>query len=148
MILSAFLSFLGSMLPSILYNVEKKLFIWVGLSGMCGFVIYSVMYQVTGKAVLSTFVGAVAVGLYSECIARILKQPATVFSVTGILPLVPGIGAYNTVRAVFDNKLQDAASIAVQTVVISGSIALGIMLCSAIFRIISSIGRRNRMNRI
>ena len=75
-------------------------------------------------------------GFYSESAARLLKTPATVYSIAGIFPLVPGIGAYNTVQAIVDNKLMDALSRAVETIASAGAIAFGIMLIAAAFRVV------------
>jgi len=135
------LAFFGSLLPAILYNVNKRHFFWVGLSGVSGWMIYSWLYSDTGQVIVSTFAGAVAVGVFSESMARALKVPATVFSVCGIFPLVPGIGAYNTVQAIVENNLEKAAGVAVETIASAGSIALGIMFASALFRVLSRMGQ-------
>lgn len=129
-----FLAFLGSLCPAILFNVERKKFLWIGLSGSIGWLTFTGLNNTTGQLIFSTFLGAVAVGIYSEVMARILKAPATVFSVSGIFPLVPGIGAYETVQLIVENMLPQAASKAINTIASAGSIALGIMLVSAIFK--------------
>jgi uncharacterized membrane protein YjjB (DUF3815 family) len=128
------LSFIGSLCPGILLNVKKESLLWVGLSGTLGWLAFSAANQITGEVILPTFAGAVAVGLYSEIMARVLKSPATVFSVPGIFPLVPGIAAYNTVQFLVENKLTEAAAKAMETITIAGAIAFGIMLMSALFR--------------
>ena len=128
------LAFFGSLCPAILFNVDRKKFLWIGLSGSFGWLLYSWAYKISGQVVLSTFVGAVAVGIYSEIAARTLKSPATIFSISGIFPLVPGIGAYNTVQFMVENRLTEAAVSAVETLSSAGSIALGIMLISAVFK--------------
>ncbi|MCX7842524.1 MAG: threonine/serine exporter family protein [Clostridia bacterium] len=128
------LAFFGSLLPAILYNVSKKHFVWVGLSGVSGWMVYFWLSTGTGRIILATFAGAVSVGIYSEIMARCLKVPATIFSVSGIIPLVPGIGAYNAVQAIVESNLGEAARLTVETIGSAGSIALGIMFSSAIFR--------------
>lgn len=137
------LAFLGSLFPAILFNAGKNKFLWVGFSGTIGWIVYAWLLGNTGQVILSTFAGAVAVGLYSECAARKLKSPATVFSVAGIFPLVPGIGAYQTVQYIVESKLAEAASKAVETVTSAGAIALGIMLMSGVFRVMTKIREKN-----
>lgn len=129
------LAFMGSLCPAVLFNADRKKFIWIGVSGSLGWLVYSHLFSITGQVILSTFAGALMVGIYSEVMARFLKSPATVFSVSGIFPLVPGIGAYQTVQLIVENHLSDAASKAIETVASAGSIALGIMLVSAFFRV-------------
>lgn len=129
------LAFLGSACPGILFNIERRKLMWTGLSGVIGWMVYIWFYGQTGKVIFSTFVGAVFVGLYSEIMARIQKSPATLFSISGIFPLVPGIGAYNTVQLVMENKLGEAAGKGIETVASAAAIAFGIMLMSAAYRI-------------
>lgn len=133
------LAFFGSLCPAILFNVKKERFFWVGLSGAIGWAAFIWLNITTGQVVLPTFVGALVVGLYSETMARIIKTPALVFSVSGIFPLVPGLGAYQTVRFIVDGKLQDAASKGIETVASAGAIALGIMFMSAIFKVVKRL---------
>lgn len=128
------LGFFGSLLLALLYNVNKKHFFWVGLSGSMGWFAYKLVLNASGQVAISTFTGALAVGIFSEFMARRLKLPATVFSISGIFPLVPGIGAYQTAQMMVENRLTEAAITGIETIASAGSIAIGIMLASAIFR--------------
>ena len=128
------LAFFGSLAPSILFNINRKKLFWVGLSGAIGWAAYDRINNFTGQVILSTFIGALVVGIYSEVAARILKSPSTVFSVSGIFPLVPGIGAYNTAKFIGENNLNKAASSAIEVISSAGAIALGVMFISVAFR--------------
>lgn len=136
------LAFFGSLCPAMLFNVNKNRFFWVGLSGALGWIAYVWLNALTHQVILSTFAGALFVGLYSETMARIVKTPALVFSVSGIFPLVPGIGAYYTAQHIVANDLQAAASKGIETVASAGAIALGIMFMSAFFKVITRIKQR------
>jgi len=133
------LAFLGSLSLAVIYNVGRNRFFWAGLSGAVGWITYSCLYWMTGQVILSTFAGAVVVGIYSETAARCLKCPATVFSISGIFPLVPGIGAYQTVEYMVGNDLAQSASKGIETLASAGCIALGIMLMSAVFRVLKKV---------
>lgn len=135
------LSFLGSLCPAIFYNVRRERLIWSGVAGAIGWMVFSYMLAYNGKVILSTFVGAVAVGIYSESMARILKSPATVFSICGIFPLVPGIGAYSTIQMIVENRLTEAAAKAVETLASAGAIAFGIMLVSTAFGFVKKLDK-------
>jgi len=135
--LEVLLAFAGSFCAGILFNITKRNLLWTGLAGMAGWIAFALMYEASGEIIVSTFMGAVAVGLYSESMARFLKSPATVFSISGIFPLVPGIAAYNTIQFIVEGKLPEAADKAVETVASAGAIAFGIMLVTAVFRFIS-----------
>lgn len=133
------LAFVGSLCAGVLFNVNKKNLLWIGLSGMCGWLVFAWMNVVAREAMLATFFGAVAVSLYSEIMARVLKSPATVFSVSGIFPIVPGIPAYNAVQYIVENRLPEAAAKVVQTMGSAGAIAFGILLVTAVFRFASRL---------
>ncbi len=129
------LAFFGSLFLAILINVDRKKFFWVGLPGSLGWAAYAWLLDATREVIFATFVGAVVVGVYSEIAARKLKSPATVFSISGAFPLVPGVGAYNTVQMIVEGDMNGALGTGIETIASAAAIAAGIMLASAIFRI-------------
>ena len=128
------LSFVGSFAPAIFFNTSKRNLIWAGLSGVIGWIIYISIFVRTGNIVISVFAGALSIGVYSEIMARILKTPATVYTLPGIFPIVPGVPAYNTIEYLVKHDLEKAASTGIETIASAGAIAFGIMLMSAAFR--------------
>jgi uncharacterized membrane protein YjjB (DUF3815 family) len=128
------LAFIGSLCPAVLFNAERKKFFWLGLSGAIGWLVFKWMENLTGRVILSTFAGALAVGIYSEVMARLLKSPSTVFSILGIFPLVPGLGAYNTAKFIVEGDLASASASGIETIGSAGAIAIGIMVISAVIR--------------
>jgi len=131
------LAFFGSFFAAILFNVSKKNLLWAGFSGMAGWIAYDCFFSQTGNTAMATFAGAIAVGVFSEFMARKIKVPATIFSVSGIFPIVPGISAYNTVQAIVENNLAIAGAKAVETITGAGALAFGIMTVTAVFRVFS-----------
>jgi uncharacterized membrane protein YjjB (DUF3815 family) len=80
------------------------------------------------------FFAALILTLYSEVMARVIKKPATVFLIGALFPLVPGTGIYQSMvyfvegqQGAFFRELQ-------QTLAITGTLAMGIMIVSVIFR--------------
>jgi uncharacterized membrane protein YjjB (DUF3815 family) len=128
------LAFFGSLFPATLYNVDKKRFLWVGLSGVTGWIAYDYFNKGTGNVILATFIGSLVVGLYSEIMARKIKAPAIIFSVSGIFPLVPGLGAYETAKFFMDKDVMGGITKGIETFASAGSIAIGIMLMSGAFK--------------
>jgi hypothetical protein len=53
---------------------------------------------------ISNTLGAFAVGLVAVVLAKWKKCPVTLFSVPGMVPLVPGAPAYMVVRRLIDGK--------------------------------------------
>ncbi|HEY5585410.1 MAG TPA: threonine/serine exporter family protein [Ruminiclostridium sp.] len=144
MLKQTILAFFGSIFPVILFNIDRKKVFWAGLSGVVGWVVYSLIYYSTNSPAMPSFFGAFAVGIYSEAMARKFKTPAFVFLIPGIFPLVPGITAYNTLRFIVENNISEAFNKGIQTVVVGGDIAFGVMLSTAIFKFISKIRSKSR----
>jgi uncharacterized membrane protein YjjB (DUF3815 family) len=133
------LSFLGSVFPVILFNIDRKKIFWCGLAGALGWIVYSFTFTLLGSEVIGSFFGAFAVNLYSELMARVIKTPASMFYVPGIFPLVPGITAYSTIIAIVQSSFTAALSRGILTLAIGGAIAFGIMLSSTIVKLLSNI---------
>lgn len=137
-------SFIGSFTFGILFNIQRKNLIWAGISGSIGWGIYLIFMKLQLGVPLSTFMGAIGVGLYSEIMARKVKTPASVFSIIGIVPLVPGITAYFTVRYIVEGRLTEAFNKGIETVATAGGIAFGIMLITTIFQFASKWRENSR----
>lgn len=133
------LSFLGSIFPVILFNIDRKKIIWTGIGGALGWIAYSVLLDISQSSVIGSFFGAFVVNIYSEIMARIKKTPASMFYVPGIFPLVPGITAYSTINYIVQKQYDKALTTGVLTLSIGGAIAFGIMLSSTIFKFIIQI---------
>lgn len=138
------LAFFGSIFPVILFNIDRRKILWAGLCGAVGWIMYSVVFMNTGTPILSSFFGALAVGIYSESLARILKTPTFEFLMPGIFPLVPGMMAYKTLLYIVENNMSGAFSKGTQTVAVGGAIGFGIMLSTTLFKFISRIRKKRK----
>lgn len=143
-VLQLIMAFVGSVCAGILFNVRKEKLFWTGLSGALGWLSYSLFHTATGTVIIPIFMGAVAVGLYSESAARLLKTPVTVFSISGIFPLVPGVTAYTAIQFLVENRLEEAAGKIVETLGSAFAIAFGLMLITGIFRFASRLREQKK----
>ena len=73
---------------------------------------------------------------YAEVMARVRKCPAMPYLVIAILPLLPGAGVYYTMSLGLEGNRMDAVAKGLETVGIAGSLAVGILLVSTVFRLI------------
>lgn len=127
-------SFIATIGYSIFFNVPKKQIPFCGLIGAIGWMIYRILNSNSFfNPVFSNFVAAFVVTLVSEKLARKLKKPAILFIIPGIIPLVPGSGLYNTMLSFVQGNHNLAISIGIETTLISGAIALGIMVTTSIY---------------
>ena len=131
------LAYLGSVCAGLVFNVRGYKLFYTGLSGAVGWMVYIWLLFFTGHSMMSIFAGAIAVGIYSESAARLLKAPSTIFSIPGIFPIVPGIAAYETIQFMVSNDLYKAGGKLVETLAGAGAIAFGILIVTAMFRIAS-----------
>lgn len=142
------LAFVGSIAPAMVLNIEKRVLLWAGLGGALGFCV-AISFNPTSLSlsVSQIFVGTLVVGLYSEIMAIVLKTPSTVFCIPGIFPMVPGITAYQTMESLVENKTQEAAVFAINTVLKAFTIAFGIMIVTALFRFYRKVKRKPNQNK-
>ena len=85
-----------------------------------------------------------AVDLLAEMLARRQKAPAIIYALIGVVPLVPGAGLYRTMLALVLKDYASAAAIGVETVLISGCIALAIAIVT-LFARHASVKRAQRL---
>lgn len=122
---------------AVYFNAEKKDIVFGAILGALGWMIYRVCQSSAVSEALGYFTGAFAVAACAELLAVILRQPATVFLVPGIIPLVPGGGIFLMMRAAVQGKFSAALSAGYSTLIAAGAIALGIAIASSVARIIS-----------
>jgi len=82
----------------ILFNVPvKTLFaIWIG-GAIAGSVKFSLLFLLTNSPVIqSSFLAALAAGFFSTAIGFSRHEPPKIFAIPSVIPLVPGVFAYNT----------------------------------------------------
>lgn len=110
--------------------------------GAMGFIAYEISFNYYESPVIGCFFGACIVGLLSSFAARIFKDAETIFVIPGILCLVPGAGIFNTMAAVLKDDFSGAAEIGVQTLMMAGAIAVGLLTIGSILRVLYSMARK------
>ncbi|KAA9003963.1 threonine/serine exporter [Paenibacillus spiritus] len=127
MLLQLITSFVASATFCILFQAPKRALIQSGFVGMVGWYIY-LLLNPEWKPMVAAFTAAAVVGVISQFCARWFRMPVIVFSIGGIIPLVPGGMAYDAMRKFVENDYSEAVQIATQTLLLSGAIATGLVL--------------------
>lgn len=127
MILQLITSFLAAAAFCILFNAPGRALLQCGFAGMVGWMLY-LQLDNEWDTVIATFGATVVVGVISQLFARSFKMPVIIFSVGGIIPLVPGGLAYDAMRKFVENDNTQAIQFAVQALLLSGAIAAGLVL--------------------
>lgn len=131
-IIQGILSFAAAASFGILFNAPRKSLFYCGLVGMTGWLVYAYVLQMGDDAVEASFAGAFTVAFVAHLMARIFKMPMIIFSVAGIIPLVPGGSAYNAMRNVVEKDYSVAVEYGSLAFMISGSIAMGLVFAEII----------------
>ncbi len=74
---------------------------------------------------MSLFIASAAVAVLCEALARRMRMIATVFLCAALIPLVPGLGLYRTMRELLLGEYQSALTMGLTTLFAVGAIALG-----------------------
>lgn len=137
-------SFTASVAFGVIFNAPRKALLQCGFAGMVGWLIYIMLQDINVQPVTAIVVAAFCVTMISHLFAKKYKAPIIVFSVSGIIPLVPGGVAYNALRHVVENQFDQAVQLGAQAFVFSGAIALGLLMAEVTHQVIRkwSITRR------
>ncbi len=110
--------------------------------GAIGWVCYEISMYYYESPVMGCFLAACVVGLLSQFAAKFLKDAATIFIIPGILCLVPGSKIFNTMAALLNEDISEAAQIGTETLMMAGAIAVGLLVMGALIRVARSIVRK------
>lgn len=130
---------------AMLFNVPKRTLTSCVICGAVGHSIRAVLIDHFGmKIVPATLVGATVVGFVGMYFAHRLNAPALIFTVSGIIPMVPGVFAYQTMLGLLrlvivpaqetNAVLVETSVNAVRTILILGALAAGIIAPDLLFR--------------
>lgn len=127
-------SYLAAVGFGVFLNSPKKTLYIAGGIGMTSWVIYVLLMRIGFDIMSSNFIAASVAGLLCEVLARKMKKPTILFVVPGIITLIPGLGLYNTMSYVIEGDFQQAFATGANVLFASGSIALGVIVVSSLFR--------------
>ncbi|XQY91793.1 threonine/serine exporter family protein [Metabacillus sp. HB246100] len=129
-------SFIASAAFGIIFNAPVQSMIKCGFAGMVGWIIYLALYDYTSDSVFASLLASFCIAIISQFFAKKYKTPVIIFNVSGIIPLVPGGLAYDAMRSVVENNYNLGISLAAKAFMISGAIAIGLVLSEVINQII------------
>lgn len=130
---------IGSLGFSIWFNVRGKALVFAVIGGALGWAVYLLTGGAFPNDLASYLYASMAVTLYAEVLARMLKTPVTVFLVSSIIPLIPGGQLYYTMEFCVGGDFANFSTRGVYTISVATMIALGIMAVMMCMRLYSSI---------
>jgi uncharacterized membrane protein YjjB (DUF3815 family) len=112
-----------------LFSIPRRELCFCGITGAAGWLARGIiLFFFPGATVLGAFAGTLTLTVISRVLSYARKTPVLVYLIGGILPLVPGAGIYYTMyELVMTNDTLKAMEYGIETVKITGVIAIGIM---------------------
>jgi len=126
LLLQALLAFCVTIGFGMLFNIPRETLLPCGLIGVLGHLTRISLRSLGMNDEVNTFSGALVVGLVGYWQAKRTGQPRLVFTVTGIISMIPGIPAYETVIFFSRNELLSGLQSMVRASLVTASIAVGL----------------------
>lgn len=104
---------------------EKTYFV-CGLTGTLGWLVYLIV-NLKFSNTLACFAATVVIVFCARLFAVWRKVPSNVFMISGIFPIVPGIGIYNTIYDIMIGDAAAAMTSGLETFKAVAAIVLGIV---------------------
>lgn len=125
--------FIASMAFAVILRINRRHILLSGVGAAITFLIYSISIGLInsffGAAFISTFIAT----LYAEILARVRRAPTIVYTLTAVIPTVPGGDLYHAMRYLLMNDTEAAIYHFSVTAEIGLGIAGGIVAMSIIF---------------
>ena len=129
---------LGTLGFAVLFNIRGKKLIGVTLGGFIGWLVYLLCFFLKLDEMVCYFISAIAISIYAEIMARVMKCPVTVIIAPSLIPLVPGASLYYTMSHIVSDKAQFADR-AFRTLGIAAALAGGIIVSAIVTKLITNI---------
>ncbi len=135
---------------SVIFNNRMRDALLSGLLGGLGWVVFLLVPASNSSQTVCYFLGALTAAFCAEIFAYRMKNPATIYLLPSLYPLVPGWGMFSTLHALVTGDMKNALTTGYATLMAAGAIALAIALASSFTRMISrsirQIKHRNSRN--
>lgn len=126
------MAFTGSLGFALLFGLRFRHLLWASLGGLLSWGVYLGVFALKGNVFFACLISSAFSMIYSECMARLRKCPATLFVITAIIPLVPGSSLYYTMSCAVNGEIEAAKINAHQTLVWVLAISAGISFVAAV----------------
>lgn len=131
LMLNFFVAFIASIGFSIMFNLPRRLLLYTGFTGAIGFLTYKIASMYRDDFIVPALCGSVIVGVVGQLFASICKHPSTLFTIPGIIPLVPGYPLYKSMLYLVQKDYDTAGINAIESMLVAISIACGIAISSS-----------------
>ena len=138
------MAFIGTIAFALLFSVPKRYFPWCGTIGAAGWLVYRLTQQL-GNRLLAAFLATVLVIILSRLVAVRERCPVTIFMVSGLFPLVPGVGIYWTIYELVMENMEGALRRGTAALQDAIAIVIGIIVVFELPQKLFSIARKRKL---
>lgn len=146
MLIKLCFSFIASSATAVLYNVERRLLVYCGMSGMFTWLMYSFFSSLSLSEALASLLALLCLTFLSRLFNKITQIPTMIFNVSGIMPIVPGGLLFKTFNNLADKHYELALTYGVQAVLVAGAIAVGFIVNEVLTKYLELIKQRMGAN--
>ncbi|WJP97276.1 threonine/serine exporter family protein [Macrococcus bovicus] len=137
-LLNFIFSFIASYCFAVLFDSPRRLFVPSGCVGAAAWMTSEMMiHHFHMPDIYGYFLGSLMLGLMCHTMARLYLEPAMLFMIPGIIPLVPGGLAYDATMKMMLNQTDKPVEILMEITMLAGAIAIGLLFSDYVFRLIT-----------
>ena len=125
----------GSVGFAILFNIRGKRLIATAVGGFVSWLLYVVIHKFIANEAVVYLIVSCTISVYAEIMARVLKTPTTTFTITALVPLIPGGSLYYTMTSLFRADRAEFLQRMVYTAQLAAALALGIVIVTGATRL-------------
>lgn len=129
----AIFCFMATVFFAVLMKTPRKAILLCSVIATVGYMVYSLSKGVLQSTDIGYFAGTFIMAVLGETAARLMKMPSTVFISPAVIPLVPGLGLYQTMLFFVQGQLQLGMQTGAQTMIALAEMAMAIAISSFIF---------------
>lgn len=146
-LLQFIISTIATLSFAVLFHAPRRELLYCGLTGGVGWVVYLICQDNGSNVYIASLLATFFLTLLARIFSAVRRNPVTVYLVAGIFPLVPGAGIYYTAYYLIMGEMEQFSSKGVETFLIAGSIALGIVFGFAIPQsLFNTLQKREKMH--
>jgi uncharacterized membrane protein YjjB (DUF3815 family) len=119
--------FVATWFFALIMNSPRKIIPISSFIASIGYMIYFICVN-SNQTMIGFFLGTLVIALFGEICARLFKIPATIFIFPAVVPIVPGLGLYQTMLAFVQDNIPNALKIGVSTILNIGAMAIAMAL--------------------
>ena len=140
-------SFIGTVGFAMLVHTPKRSWFVSGLIAVLSYLVYWGLTYMNIPDAMAIFAGSFFGSLAGLFCARRMRMIGTVFMMSAVVPVVPGLGLYRMMAAIGQGQISAGAKTGVSAMITIGMIALGLGAGAFTDRVIWS-GKRKNMHTV